>query len=126
MTEEFTINPYKRVPRRASPRKKQMTAKEIADNYDVCPFRSMIRCAIKLEQQKKWSPAGNLWEKYASYIQPKYKAVDPLEQAERASKVLNLGDLQELKQAILSGEYSEIESALKTPVPEAVEVQSLL
>lgn len=88
------------------------SAQEICSILQVNPLFEIARIALKAEKQGELKTAQSCWSEIQSYMAPKYKAVDPAQQIEKAAKAADLAELQKIKQAILSGtiidtEYSE-------------------
>lgn len=113
---------YRHMPSVKRGGKRQRQAKEALNDADVCPFKGMIRNAMKAENAKQYGVAGKLWGDLASYIQPKFKAIDPLEQAAKAKDIMSLEDLSRMKQAVMSGDIEQVKQA----IPQVIDNGELL
>ena len=101
-------------PRRG---KRAQNVNEVLADLDLCSVRSLVRIALKAENAKQYSVAGSIWKDLHSYMQPRFKAIDPLEQAAKAKEVMSMEDLQKMKQAVLSGDIHQVQEA----VPEVID-----
>ena len=96
--------------------KRQRQVKEVVDDLDVCPFSAIIRNAMKAEAAKQYNVAIRGWSEIAAYLQAKYKAVDPLEQAAKAKEIMGLEQLALLKEAVMTGDIHQVRDAVPEPV----------
>ena len=85
---------------------------ETLDELDICPTRALIRNALKAEDAKQYSVAIRGRAEILNYLQPKYKAIDPLEQAAKAKDVLSLQQLQHMKEAVMTGDINKVQEAI--------------
>ena len=113
--------PIKQLPRRKRGGKRVRVVREVLTDTGYCPVQNMIRVAIKAENAKQYSVAAGLWKELQSYMEPKFKAIDPLEQAQKAKDIMGLEDLRKIKEAILEGDVGAVQEAL--PIPDAQVVE---
>lgn len=106
-------------PRRRKNGKRVQRANEVLMQTGHCPIKKIINLSLKAEKQGKLETAMSGWKEILAYVQPKFKAIDPLEQAQKAKDIMSLEDLNKLKQAVIAGDIDGVQAA----TPQVIEAE---
>ena len=83
--------------------KRMLLAREVMQRMGQNPIENMARNAAKAELKGDYSTALRGWAEIQTYIEPRRKPVDPIEQLEKGERIATLQELQRMKLAILKG-----------------------
>ena len=103
-----------------------LTTREIVQTRGESPINHLIRLAYKAENEGDLNLASSNWKEIQAYLEPKMKAIDPIEQNEKRKQTATLAQLADIRTAILKGDVTTLPEESKVIDVQPIEQRGIM